>query len=89
MTLFKVSTADKDSISAVKKTVQDIRRLDPACAHHPYHPDIRRILHTAYSGRVRGSVTAPVTEKAEYPWPVIHKLTPIMKNLNTPFCKQG
>ena len=76
MTLLKVSTADKDSVRTVKKTVQDIRRLDPPCAHHPYHPDIRGILHTAYSGRVRGSVTAPVAEKAEYPWSVFHELTP-------------
>ena len=78
MTLFKVSTTNKDSVRAVKKTVQDIRRFDPPCAHHPYHPDIRRVLDTANSGRVRGRVAAPVTEKTEYPWSVFHELAPVL-----------
>ena len=78
MTLFEVSAADKYSVCAIQKTVQDERGLYPPRAHHPDHPNIRWILHPAYTGRIGSSVRTPVAEEAQYPWLVFHALTPCL-----------
>jgi hypothetical protein len=84
MTLFKVSTADKYSVSAVQKTVQDERGLYPPRAHYPDHPDIRRILHPAHTSSVGCSVTAPVAEEAKYPGLVFHEIAPSSFSADAP-----
>ena len=84
MTLIEVSAADKYSVSTVQKTVQDERGLYPSRAHHSDHPYIRRILHPAHTRCVSSSVTAPVTEEAEYSWFVFHTLTPNLFMTSSP-----
>lgn len=77
MAFSQVSTTHEDAVSAVHKTVQNEGGFDPAGAHDPDYPDVRRILEAGHARRVCCGVTTPVAQKAENSWLKAHVCFPL------------
>jgi len=66
MTFSGMSARHPDSICAFPQSRQDKFRVHPSCAWDSDHPDISWVLHPGDTGKIRCTVTAPITEKADY-----------------------
>ena len=66
MAVADVSAAHQDAVSPFLERLQDEVGGDPPRTHHPDDPDIGRVLDTAYPGKIRACVCAPVAAKRDY-----------------------
>jgi hypothetical protein len=66
MAITDVSAAYKDAVCAFLKRLQNLMRSDCCGTERSYGPQIRWVLQTADSGKVRARVSAPVAQKADY-----------------------
>ena len=41
-----MAAADQDAVASAKQGAEDVQRVQPAAAHQPNDPQIRRILHS-------------------------------------------
>ena len=67
MAFTKVSTAHKDAVRSVDKTVHEKDRVYSAGAHHPDDPDAGGILKTGHPCRISRRIATPVAQKAKNP----------------------
>jgi hypothetical protein len=62
-----------DAVSSFPHGRQEKLRIHPAGARNPDDPDIGRVFHPADSGKVGGSITAPVAQESRNFWfPIRH-----------------
>jgi len=66
MAISDVSAAYEDAIRTFLKRFQNLMWPDGRGAKGSYGPQIRGILQTADSGKVRARISAPVAQKADY-----------------------
>jgi hypothetical protein len=67
MAFIKVSTAHKNAVGSIDKTIHEKDRVYPAGAHHPDHPQVAWVLEAGHTCRIGCGIAAPVAEEAEYP----------------------
>jgi hypothetical protein len=63
MAVSQVSPTHKYTVSALLKGKQDVVRGNTGRTHHPYDPDIRRVLQTTDPSQVSSGVCSPCTQK--------------------------
>ena len=68
MTVADVSAAYKDAICALLECLEYLMWANSGRTQSPYGPHVGWILQTTYSGKVRSSIGAPVTQKTYYGW---------------------
>jgi hypothetical protein len=74
-----MAAADKNTVGAQLKRPEYKRRIDPAGTHYPDNSDVRRILQSGCSGKIRPCVCAPVAGYAQYLRFKRHKLSFLQK----------
>jgi hypothetical protein len=73
-----VSPGYPDAVSTFPQGRQKEFRIHPSGARNPDDPDIGRVFHPAHSGKIGGTITAPVTQKSRnFRFPIRHcRLSP-------------
>jgi hypothetical protein len=68
MAFTKVSTAYKNTVCPIDKTIHEEDGIYPAGAHHPDHPDMVRVLKPGHASRISRCIATPMAEKTEDFW---------------------
>jgi len=66
MAVTRMAAGDEYPVSSLAQGFEDEGGVNPARAHDPHHPQVRRVLQPAHPGQVGAGIAAPVAQKPDY-----------------------